>query len=459
MNDQPNETRIHNNTYARRFAFLPRLLFILLILVLTAFYAVQFTYAEESDSVNLYLDVGFNDNLLMNKYDVSLELDGEQLGTVEYGKYYTKLCNVKPGKHVLSVYKTEDSEVMGEHSFQVKEDETFQCKLKTKKKEIEVEDAKNLKGTAGHSMEVPDCVGLHLVGAEILLDQKGFVNHHPKENTEETIEEETWVVDAQNFKVGEKIDKNDEIILTCIPGEEYVDKTFPGLSYNDAIKKAKAIGYKKIQRVDSRRKTKEGKAVRLKASTVSDEAKPYWTVKAAKDKYSDDATLTLSFSYNPPMPDLTGVIVKSAEDQVKLIRQGHFYYSFIGYKSGDPVSPENLEKYEVLEQSQEPGTIIEYKSTITFKCKKTEAAKEAERKAEEAAKAEAERKAQEELESKLNVEVWYTRTGNCYHLENCSALNNPLGPVTQREAIKMGLGPCSKCIKNWFFIPNWTDYR
>lgn len=436
-----------------------RLLVVLSIMLLTTAYATQLTYAEESDSVNLYLDVGFNDNLLMNKYDVSLELDGEQLGTLEYGKYYTKLCNVKPGKHVLSVYKTEDSEVMGEHSFQVKEDETFQCKLKTKKKEIEFEDAENLKGTAGHSLEVPDCVGLHLVGAIELLDQEGFVNYRYEGNTEETIEEKTWVVDAQNINVGEKIDKNDEIILTCIPGEEFVDKTFPGLAYNDAIKKAKDLGYKKVLRIDSRRKTKEGKAVRLKASKVSDEAKPYWTVKAAKDRYSDKATLTLSFAYNPPMPDLSGVIVKNAEEQVKSIRQAHFYYNFIGYKTGDPVSPENLEKYEVLEQSIEPGAIIEYKSTITFKCKKTEAAKEAERKAEEAAKAEAERQAQEELESKLNIEVWYTNTGDAYHLYGCRHLKTKNGPITQREAIKRGLGPCSDCIDGWCYIPNWTDYR
>ena len=436
-----------------------RLLVALSIMLFTTAYATQLTYAEESDSVNLYLDVGFNSNLFMNKYDVSLELDGEQLGTLEYGLYYTKLCNVTPGKHMLSVYKSDDSEIIGEKSFQVKEDSTFQCRLKTKKKEIEFEEAKTFNGTAGHSLEVPDCVGLHLVDAKELLDQKGFVNYHYEGNTEETIEEETWVVDAQNFKGGEKIDKNDKIILTCIPGEEYVDKTFPGLAYNDAIKKAKELGYKKVLRIDSRRKTTEGKAVRLNASKVSDEAKPYWTVKAAKDRYTDDATLTLSFAYNPPMPDLSGVIVKNAEAQLKSIRQAHFDYNFIGYKTGDPVSPENLEKYEVLEQSQEPGTIIEYKSTITFKCKKTEAAKEAERKAEEAAKAEAERKAQEELESKLNVEVWYTNTGDAYHLEGCPHLRSKNGPITQREAIKRGLGPCGKCIIGWYYIPNWTQYR
>lgn len=245
--------------------------------------------------------------------------------------------------------------------------------------------------------------------------------------------------------------------MTCIPAEEFVKKTFVGLTYSDAIEKANAIGYKTIKKIDARQKTDEPKY--LRNAEVSDEAKKYWMVKKAEDKYTDDATLILNFVYNVQMPNLTKTGLEKADSQLKAIQQGHFNYDFIGYITGDFITPENFKKYYIIEQSVEPGGSIRYGSTITFKCKKTKAAKEAEEKAAAAAAAEAERKAQEELESKLNVEVWYTDSGDAYHLYNCNYLKSENGPITQREAIKRRLGPCSKCITGWYYIPNWIQYR
>ena len=446
-----------SDTYTGKSFLLVRLIFVITILLIIAVYATQLSYAKDDESVNLYLDISFDPNLFMNKYDVSFELDGEHLDKKEYGSYYTKLCKVAPGKHVIRVYKDDDSEVMGEEVIQVVEDTTFQCQLKTKRKEIEFEESTTIKGTEGHSIEMPDCVGFHLVDALEVLKKKGFVNYRYEGNPEEKIKEKTWAVDAQNVKAGEKIDKNDEIILTCVLAEEYVKKTFTGLTYSDAIEKANAVGYKTIQKIDSRLNGDE--PTELRVSSISDEAKQYWTVKSAEDNYSDDKTLVLNMDYNVPMPDMFKVKLEKADKQLQAIQQGHFNYDFVGYKTGDSIDSENYKKYYIIEQSEKPGTIIKYKSTITFKCKKTKAAKEAEKKAAAAAKAEAERKAQEELESKLNIEVWYTNTGDYYHLYGCRYLKSKNGPITQREAIKMGKGPCSECITGWYYIPNWTQYR
>ena len=159
------------------------------------------------------------------------------------------------------------------------------------------------------------------------------------------------------------------------------------------------------------------------------------------------------------MPDLTGKGAKKADERMEAIQQGHFSYNFVGYKTGDYISDKDLKKYKIVEQSLEPGAEIKYKSTITFKCKKTDAARAAEKKAKAAAAAAAKKKAQEEIERKLKMEVWYTNTGDCYHLEGCKFLRSKKGPITQREAIKNGLGPCSECIDAWARIQNWTDYR
>ncbi len=447
-----------NDTYTGKW-FLPfRLVFILSVILLIAACAVQFPHAKDDGSVKLYLDINFTSNLIMNKYDVLLELDGEQLDTLEYGLYYTNLCKVSPGEHKIRFCKADDSDVMGEMTILVEENTTFQCQLKTKRKEIGVEDDTTFKGTAGHSIEMPDCVGLHLVDARELLKQKGFVNYRYESETEKKVRERTWAVDVQNIKAGEKTDKNNEIILTCVPAEVYIEKTFTGLTYSEAIKKAEAIGYQHIRMIDTRQKGDE--QAELKAADISEESKQYWTVKSAEDNYSHDATLVLNFAYSVPMPDLSGVKAEKADSEMSSIQQGHFDYDFVGYKTGDFISYGDLKKYKIIEQSIEPGAIIKYKSSITFKCKKTKAAKEAEKKARAAAKAKAEREAQEELESKLNTKVWYTNTGKCYHTHSCSHLRSEIGPITQREAIKLGKKPCDDCIEGGlYYIPNWKDYR
>lgn len=449
-----------SDTYTGSGVLLVRLFFVFAIALLISAHPVQPSYAKdkENESVDLYLDISFDSNLLMNKYDVSLELDGEQIDVIEYDKYYTNLCEVKPGKHIISVYKDDEREVLGEQNIQVEEDSTFQCQLKTKRKEIEFEEPTILKGTAGHSIEMPDCVGLHLVDALNVLEQKGFVNYHYVSDKEEKIKENNWAVDIQNVKVGEIIDKNDEIVLTCVPAEEYITKTFTGLAYSDALKKAKAIGYKNIEKIDSRIDGDE--PTRLSKKSISDETKQFWMVESAEDNFTDDATLTLNFAYNVTMPDLSGKRADKADKQMESINLGHFSCYYVGYKSGNDISSEDLKKYKIVEQSEEPGSIIKYQSQITFKCKKTKEAKEAEKKARLAAKAKAEKEAREDLERRLNAEVWYTNTGKCYHTKSCDHLLSEKGHTTQRAAIKMDLKPCSDCIrKGQYYIEGWEKYK
>ncbi len=106
--------------------------------------------------------------------------------------------------------------------------------------------------------------------------------------------------------------------------------------------------------------------------------------------------------------------------------------------TGDSITHDNFKNYYIIEQSEEPGTTIKYKSEITFKCKKTKVAKEAEEKARIAAAAAAKAEAEEEM-------VWISESGKCYHSkQSCSNMRDPW-QVPLSKAQSMDRKPCSKC--------------
>lgn len=62
-----------------------------------------------------------------------------------------------------------------------------------------------------------------------------------------------------------------------------------------------------------------------------------------------------------------------------------------------------------------------------------------------------------EEQSKLNLIVWRTKTGDCYHMEWCPYLRSRAGSMTQKQAIDRGLKPCDKCIKGYDLPDYWFN--
>ena len=49
----------------------------------------------------LYLDVEFEPNLLLDKYDVDVYVDDTKLGNIPHGEYFTALTEVEEGHHTF----------------------------------------------------------------------------------------------------------------------------------------------------------------------------------------------------------------------------------------------------------------------------------------------------------------------------------------------------------------------
>jgi hypothetical protein len=123
------------------------------------------------------------------------------------------------------------------------------------------------------------------------------------------------------------------------------------------------------------------------------------------------------------------------------IQQDHFDYVFVGYKSGETIRDGNLKKYKIVEQSLKPETIIKYNSTITLKCKKTNAAREKEKKARAAAKAKAEKEAQEERKREgcdLHELVYVHKHRPPFRGQNALYSNRGLTAIYRRSQASVG---------------------
>lgn len=63
---------------------------------------------------------------------------------------------------------------------------------------------------------------------------------------------------------------------------------------------------------------------------------------------------------------------------------------------------------------------------------------------------------QEEEESNLELTVWLTKTGKCYHIDGCNYLKSKARSLTQKEAIDEGYSACSKCISARWLPKDYT---
>lgn len=61
-----------------------------------------------------------------------------------------------------------------------------------------------------------------------------------------------------------------------------------------------------------------------------------------------------------------------------------------------------------------------------------------------------ESRTQEEID---DTTVYYTKTGNCYHVSGCSCLRSSCFETTYGQAVAWGLEPCSRC--NAYY---WVNY-
>ena len=174
---------------------------------------------------NLYLDVSFTSNLLWNKYDVNLFIDGEEIDTLPHGEDYSVfLENLEDGEHQLLFAKSDNNDINGLLQFSMNGDTTVQCEISCDKKEINISDINTIGNTDLASLSVPDMHGMPLLAAQKSLSEIGFVNVKAQADEGSIHSEGNWTVIEQSIQSGDTAEKNEEIELTCIKTQEYLEE-------------------------------------------------------------------------------------------------------------------------------------------------------------------------------------------------------------------------------------------
>ena len=105
---------------------------IVLVFVLTCIF-VMCGCSSSSDSHEKYsqlsLDISSDDNMLFNKYAITVSLDGTEIGSVENGEEFVHSLEVVQGEHILEFCKSGSKKPKCEKTITVTEDTLYSCKL------------------------------------------------------------------------------------------------------------------------------------------------------------------------------------------------------------------------------------------------------------------------------------------------------------------------------------------
>ena len=88
----------------------------------------------------LQIEVYLETNILLNTYDVEVNIDGEKIGTVKQGETFSGTVSLEEGKHEFKVNKSGDPSVSGSTTIDITEDAFFSCSIKSRTGGIDIND-------------------------------------------------------------------------------------------------------------------------------------------------------------------------------------------------------------------------------------------------------------------------------------------------------------------------------
>ena len=320
--------------------------------------------AEEIKTAFLYLDVSFEQNLFLNKYDVFVELNGERLSEIKHGDYFTYLAEVPCGDCTVKFINTEKSSVTISKDLDIESDTTYKCMIHTDSDVIVIKEEEVMDGIEGNSLSMPDVVGNNLKTAREELETIGFVNINNKANDDSVIlMESNWVVVEQSVSSGTELDKNQEITLTCRKETELFSEAYKDLNLADAMEKASEEGFTSFVLKEDCAYTN----VTKRLAKITDEEAAKWLITDAGKISDTEARFYITYTGEVTVPDVVGMTVKDAK---KALRK---QYAFnIETEDVDGFWILDDETWKVEKQSVKTGTIIKYSDQITLTCKEVE---------------------------------------------------------------------------------------
>ncbi len=335
-------------------------LFVLFFTVLL-FFSLDLISAAAVDISQLYLEIKYDRELFSPKYDITIMVDNNPIGTISYGDTFTKLLEVKHGKHKIVFYKSRDKSVSVSDTININEDCTVVYKIKGFQKAIGIQDTTITNSISGASIPMPNLIFLDLATAKKQLVQDGFININPKAyDNRPIVADSTWTVTDQNISAGSIIDKNDEIILTCIPTDQFLDTNFLGKTITEAISTANEMNYSldffnPVTRI----------SVNNEVEKMNDDEKNLWFVSETKMEKTKERIVRLSIYYTGvvTVPDVTDL---SLDQALEIFKTNGF--SNVKYKAIDKSSIWNEKNWKVFYQSESAGFKVPANKKIELVC-------------------------------------------------------------------------------------------
>ncbi len=248
----------------------------------------------------LYIDVKSEANLMFNTYDIAVNLDGIEIGTVSNGKVFTYLEEILSGEHTLTFSKSGSSSPNATKKFTVTGDMTFSCELAHGSSSIEIKNETRAANIGGASLGVTDVTGMVLSEAMSTLSRTGFSNVR-EEPYGSIWNRDNWIVVSQSLSAGSVVDKNEFFRLDCISLDDYFSKTYVGKNVNEIQALANASGFTLIFQNSS------SGDMDSRVASMTAEQKNDWTATNARQYGGADKTAVVTIN-NPkeatatPMP-------------------------------------------------------------------------------------------------------------------------------------------------------------
>lgn len=93
---------------------------------------------QDAPSYPVHLSVDCSENLLFSRYDLTIYVDSEEIGTLDHGAEDSWDLTLDKGQHTLRVQKKDDSSVDGRETFKVDQNEKVSCTVYAKHDQIEI---------------------------------------------------------------------------------------------------------------------------------------------------------------------------------------------------------------------------------------------------------------------------------------------------------------------------------
>lgn len=324
----------------------------------------EVTSSSSNELVRFYFDLDFVPNLIFSTYDVDFYLDNEKVKTIPHGQDYSQLFELTPGKHELLLCKSGNRTVKGEAEITLSKDTTIQAKIFVYSDEILFNKFEEIDGIIGASIQVPNVETMPLSQAVNVLKDAGLNNiRYVDKNNNSIVLVSTWTVEKQSVGSGESIDKNDELLLTCINSDEYAGGLFNNHSLSEVSNISAANKYDSTNYY-----TLAGDQINEQVSKFSEDEKKNWQIKKTVDNSSSTAKkadLYIVYTGEVQMPNLIGV---GLEEAIQILKDNKLYN--FDYGTADESMIWVRSNWQVSAQNVTSGTAINGDTKITLVCER-----------------------------------------------------------------------------------------